>query len=144
MNNSITKYIVPSLLVLSLLLSGCQPAQPASLSNDQIVQLVDQILKSIDAGDYQGFTQDFSDEMKNAFTEQQFSNLATLLHDTSGAYVSCTDSAPSLTNNQGYAVYRLPCKYEKEGVVVTITFKLNGDKVEGLWLDSTNLRNASQ
>jgi uncharacterized protein YpuA (DUF1002 family) len=140
----VSVYVLPVVLVITLLFSGCQPAQPASLSNEQVVQVVDQTLKAIDSGDYQAFTQDFSDEMKTAFTEQQFSSLVTLLHDASGNYTSCAGSTPPLTNNQGYAVYRLPCTFEKEKVVVTITFKVSGDKVEGLFLDSTNLRKASQ
>jgi len=131
-------------LVTTVFLTGCQPPKPASLSNDHVVQVVDNFLKAITAGDYQSFTQDFSTEMKNGFTEEQFTNLADLLKNASGNYVSCADSQPALSNNQGYAVYRLTCKYDLESVIVTVTFKEDGDKVEGLFFDSTNLRKVSQ
>jgi hypothetical protein len=131
-------------LVTVLLLTGCQPPKPASLSNDQVVQAVDSILRAINAGDFQSFTQDFSDEMIKAFSEAQFTSLAHLLKKTSGNYVSCADSQPELTNNKDYAVYRLMCKYDLESVLVTVTLKVNGDKIEGLFFDSTNLRKASQ
>jgi len=131
-------------IVTTLFLASCQPPKPAALSNDQVVQVVENTLKAINAGDYQSFTQDFSAEMKNAFTEEQFTSLADMLQNASGNYVSCADSEPALSNNQDYAVYRLTCTYEKEGVIVTVTFKVDGDKVEGLFFDSTNLRKISQ
>ena len=130
--------------VTTLFLASCQPPKPAVLSSDQVVQVIDSTLKAIDANDYQGFTQDFSDEMKTAFPEEQFKNLAEMLQKASGNYVSCADSQPALSNNQGYAIYRQTCKYDLESVIVSVTFKVDGDKVEGLFFDSTNLRKVSQ
>jgi hypothetical protein len=140
--NQITLLIVT--VVTTLFLTGCQPPKPSAMSNDQVVQVVGNILKAIDAGDFQSFKQDFSDEMKNAFTEAQFTNLAALLKNASGNYVSYADSQPELSNSQGYAVYRLTCKYSLESVIVTVTFKVDGEKVEGLFFDSTNLRKANK
>jgi hypothetical protein len=131
-------------LVTSMFLTSCQAPKPASLSNDQVVQVADNTLTAINAGNYQGFTQYFSDAMKNTFTEDQFNSLADLLKNTSGNYSSCADSKPELSNNQGYAVYRLTCKYVLESVLVTVTFKVEGDKIEGLFFDSTNLRKVNQ
>jgi hypothetical protein len=131
-------------IVTTLFLTSCQPPKPAALSNDQVVQVVDNTLKAIDAGDYQSFTQDFSDDMKNAFTEAKFTSLADMLQNASGNYVSYAGSEPELSNNQGYAIYRLACKYDLESVMVTVTFKVDGDKIEGLFFDSTNLRKVSQ
>jgi hypothetical protein len=131
-------------IITTLLLASCQPPKPAALSNDQVVQVVEIILSAIDAGDYKSFTQDFSDDMKNAFSEQQFTSLTDMLQNASGNYVSCANSEPALSNNQDYAIYRLACTYTLESVIVTITFKIDGDKVEGLFFDSTNLRKVSQ
>ncbi len=61
-----------------------------------------------------------------------------MLQTASGKYVSI--DKPTLTNNQGYAVYRFPAKYENETVYVTITFLVGGHKVEGLFFNSVNLR----
>ncbi|MBE3037474.1 MAG: DUF3887 domain-containing protein [Chloroflexi bacterium] len=131
-------------IVTTLFLASCQPPKPAALSNDQVVQVVENTLQAINAGDYQSFTQDFSDEMKNAFTEEQFTSLADMLQNASGNFVSCADSQPAISNNQDYAIYRLTCTYDLESVIVTVTFKVDGDKVEGLFFDSTNLRKVSQ
>jgi hypothetical protein len=135
-------YSVVSLLVtLSMLATGCAAPKPAGLTDEQLTAVAENILQSINANDYQKFVQDFSDQMKTAFTEDQFNQMCDLLK-ASGNYVS--QDAPSLSNNQGYAVYRFPCKYENENVYVTITFLIGGQKVEGLFFDSNNLRKASQ
>jgi hypothetical protein len=144
MKSKIPTTLLIVMIVTTLLLASCQPPKPAAISNDQVVQVVENTLSAIDAGDYQGFTQDFSDEMKKAFSEEQFSSLAGMLQNASGNYISCADSDPALSNKQGYAIYRLTCTYDLESVIVSITFKVDGDKVEGLFFDSTNLRKVSQ
>ena len=136
-----TKTLVPLLalaVMASLLLTGCQPPKPSSLSNDQVVQAVDRALIALNTGDYQGFTQDFSDTMKTAIPKAQFNDLQNTVQNASGKYLSCEQ--PALTNSQGDAVYRLNCKFDKESVIVTVTYKIDGDKIEGLFFDSTNLR----
>jgi len=132
-----TKSSILILLVLTLTLAGCQSAQPAALSTDQVARVTANLLRAIDSGDYTAFTRDFSDQMKAAYTQAQFDQLHALLQQASGSYVS--QAASSLSNNQGYAVYHIVCKYEKEDVAVTVTFQVGGDKVEGLFLTSVNL-----
>ena len=144
MNSKIPISLWMVMLVTALFLTGCQPPKPAALTNDQVVQVVDNFLKAVTAGDYQTFAQDFSDEMKNGFTLEMFTSLADLLKNASGNYISYADTEPELSNNQGYAVYRLVCQFDLESVVVTMTFKVDGDKVEGLFFDSANLRKGSQ
>jgi hypothetical protein len=129
------------LLAATILLTGCQ-AKPAALSNEEVVQMTGQILTALNDGDYAAFTQDFSNEMLAAFPEDQFTALGDLLQEASGNYVSCGE--PSISNNGGYAIYRLICQFDLEDVVVTITFKVDGDQVEGLFFDSPNLRALNQ
>jgi hypothetical protein len=130
-----------TLILVLLVTSGCSAPKPAGLTDQQLTSVTENILKALDAKDYQAFTQDFSDKMKSAFTQDQFDSLGSLLQTASGSYVS--PGSPSLTNNQGYAVYRFPAKYANETVYVTITFLVGGQKVEGLWFDSAALRKAA-
>jgi hypothetical protein len=140
--NKLVKLIPLSALIpIILVTSGCSTPKPSGLTDQQLVSVAENILKAIDANNYPNFTQDFGDQMKSAFTQAQFDSLCTLLQTASGSYVSI--GTPSLTNNQGYAVYRFPAKYAKETVYVTITFLVGGQKVEGLWFDSLALRKAS-
>ncbi len=129
-------------IVLALLLTGCAAPKPAALSSVQVSQAAENILTAINSGNYQNFVQDFSDPMKSAFPEASFTKVRNLLMSASGSYASC--AAPTLSNSQGYAVYRFICKFEKEDVAVTISFKVGGDQVEGLFFDSVNLRKAGQ
>jgi Protein of unknown function (DUF3887) len=138
------KRLIPisAILLIFLLTSGCSTPKPAGLTDQQLASVTENTLKAIDAKDYQQLTRDFSDKMKSAFTPAQFNQLCDLLQAASGSYISL--GTPSLTNNQGYAVYRFPAKYTNETVYVTITFLVSGQKVEGLFFDSVNLRKTSQ
>jgi hypothetical protein len=141
MNKLIKLIPLSALIPIFLVTSGCSTPKPSGLTDQQLVSVTENILKAVDANNYPNFTQDFSDQMKSAFTQAQFDSLCTLLQTASGSYVSL--GTPSLTNNQGYAVYRFPAKYANETVYVTITFLVGGQKVEGLFFDSAALRKAA-
>ena len=142
MNKHVTLITLPAIILVLLVTSGCSAPKPAGLTDQQVASVTENILKAINVNDYQKFTRDFSDKMNSVFTQAQFDNLRTLLQTTSGSYLSL--GTPSLTNSQGYAVYRTPAKYTDETVYVTITFLVGGQKVEGLFFDSVALRKASQ
>ncbi len=129
-------------MALALVLSGCAEAEPAGLSTDQVSAAAGNILTALESGDYAAFQQDLSDGMKTYFTPEQIDKLHAMLKTASGSYVSLDQ--PTLTNNQGYAIYRFPAKFENETVYVTLSYKVGGDKVEGIWFDSTNLREQPQ
>ena len=139
-----SKYLSVSALILMLLagLSGCLPAQKAGLSDQQVANVTENILKALDENNYQSFTHDFSAQMKSAFPQEKFSQLRTMLYNASGNFIYM--DALSLSNNQGYAIYRFATKYDNETVTVTITFVIGGQEVEGLFFDSANLRKVSQ
>lgn len=139
-----TKFLSISVMILVLLagLSGCLPAQKAGLTDQQVSGVTENILKALDQGNYPAFIHDFSPQMKAAFPPIKFSQLHTLIYNASGNFIY-TDK-PSLSNSQGYAVYRFPTKYADETVTVTITFVVGGQEVEGLFFNSANLRKASQ
>jgi len=142
MNRKTTLILTSLVAVLTLLLAACQPANPAALSDDEVLTLTSGILTAMDKGDYSAFTPSFSPDMLEAFTEAQFDELRGVLQDSSGGFVSCGDM--SLSNKDGYAIYRILCTYKLEDVVVTIIFKIDGSQVEGLYFDSPNLRAVSQ
>jgi PBP1b-binding outer membrane lipoprotein LpoB len=124
-------------ILLTLFVTGCQ-AEPSALSDEQVVKVTESILNSINDMDYENFTQDFGEEMMAAISEDDFVDMRTMLQSSSGIFIACQQ--PALMNNAGYAIYRVICEFEQEDVVVTVTFKVDGDKVEGLFFDSPNLR----
>jgi hypothetical protein len=142
MHKLINLITLPSLILALLVTSGCSAPKPASLTDQQVTNLTENVLKALDANDYQNFIQDFSEQMISAFPQEGFTNLRALLEKASGKFVSI--GTPNLSNKQGYAVYRFPCKYENETVYVTLTMLIDGQKVEGLFFDSLNLRKSTQ
>jgi Protein of unknown function (DUF3887) len=138
MNKTRFSLITSLLLILSILATGCGPANPADLTNDEIIAITKNILTALDNGNYAAFSRDFSDEMKNALPEDQFNKLGDMLHKFSGKFISTGNL--SLSNNQDFALYQIICKYEHEDVVVTIVFRIKGKLVEGLYFDSPYLR----
>jgi hypothetical protein len=143
MKNKTPTVFLTLALVAALLLTGCKAPKPSSLTDGQVMEVIVNILTSINMGDYAGFSRDFSPDMLTAIPEAQFTSLAAMLQKASGRYVSCA-STPELSNKQGYTLYRLSCKFELESVIVTVTFKTGGAQVEGLFFDSTNLRKVGQ
>jgi hypothetical protein len=141
--NKITKRLaIFALLLIVLAASACSAPKPAGLTDLQVTSVTENMLKAIEAKDYPAFTWDFSDQMNSAFTQAQFDSLGALLKKNCGSYVSL--GAPGFSNNQGYAVYRIPATYTNETVYVTVTFLVGGQKVEGLFFDSANLRKAGK
>lgn len=134
--------ILSILVAMSLLVSGCGSPDPANLTDEQVTAITENILTAIDAGDYAAFSRDFSDEMLNAFPEDNFLQTKDMLASASGNYISI--DTPTISNKQGYALYQFVCKYENEDVAVTVVFLVGGDKVDGLFFNSPNLIAASQ
>jgi len=142
MNRKTTLILTSLVAVLTLLLAACQSASPAALGDDEVLDLTAGILSALNDNDYAAFTPSFSAEMLDAFDESEFTELRGVLQETSGDFVSTGEM--NISNKDGYAIYRIICTYEKEDVVVTIIFKIDGSQVEGLFFDSTNLRAVSQ
>ena len=138
------KFLMVSALLLIMLagLSGCLTVQKAGLTDQQVASVTENILKALDQNNYAAFIHDFSPQMKSAFPQEKFSQLRSMLYNASGNFIYMDE--PSLSNNQGYAIYRFPTKYDNETVTVTITFVIGGQEVEGLFFDSANLRKVSQ
>jgi hypothetical protein len=142
MNKFIKILPMSALLLVVLVTSACSAPKPAGLTDPQVASVTESTLKAIDANNYPAFSHDFSNQMKAAFTQEKFTQLRTLLYKASGNFIYM--DIPSLSNNQGYAVYRFPAKYDNETVYVTVTFLVGGQEIEGLFFDSVNLRKASQ
>lgn len=133
-------FLILSMLAASFGCSALSP-KPAALSEEDLASTADNILKSIDSGDYAGFKRDFGEEMLTAFPESEFTKVQEMLTGASGAYQSCGE--PKLLNQQDFAIYRFPCQYEKEEVTVTLVIKIDGTKVDGIYFDSPNLRSGN-
>jgi len=143
MSTTVNRFALAVLaMVMIVSISGCAKPEPAGLTDDQVGKVANNILQAINMGDYQKFIQDFSDEMLAAFGQDQFNEIHDMLQESSGNYVSLGEL--TMINQKGYTIYLYQCEYGKESVIVKVVFAIGGDKVEGLYFDSTNLRAASK
>jgi hypothetical protein len=79
--------------------------------------------------------------MAKASTETEYNKLRSLLLNTSGRYIS--KGKPTLSNIQTIAVYDYVCQFDREKIVFRVTFQIGGNKVEGTFFDSTNIRKSN-
>src|SRR5512135_756627 len=114
MNKQIRFISLMALACVLILASGCSAPKPAGLTDEQVASMTENTLKALEANDYKAFTQDYSDQMSKAMTQEGFTKLVTMVQSASGKYISL--GKPTLSNNQGYAIYRFPAKYENETV----------------------------
>ncbi len=127
-------------LLIAAAFAGCAGSEP-----DYAEPIVENILASIDSGDYEAFSRDLGDTLKSAMTEDAFNSLKDLLDSKAGRYQqkSFRDAAQTTQNGIKMTVAVYTAKYSDEpgDVIVTVTFA--GDeqkKVEGLFFNSPKLR----
>ncbi|RPI88432.1 MAG: DUF3887 domain-containing protein [Chloroflexi bacterium] len=138
-NTKISLFICTA-AIISIVLMGCSglQAKPSALSNEEVTAATEELLIAIEEDDYEAFTPDMSETLLEAFTQTEFQEMKTMLSETSGNLVSCSD--PALLNQEEYAVYRVPCEFEKEDVTVTMVYEIGGNELDGLFFDSPGLR----
>ncbi|KYK33280.1 MAG: hypothetical protein AYK19_14130 [Theionarchaea archaeon DG-70-1] len=101
---------------------------------DVATPIAENILQSMNEGDYVGFTKDFSEGMKEAMTLQKFVDLKGRLESTVGKYIS-SSPAKAIERGEYVAVYFSAKFRNEENIPVEISFKKDdkAHKVYGLW-----------
>lgn len=129
------------------LLSGCAlnaPAGTAALSEGQAREIAEQTLSALNEGDYETFSANFDEKLRAAITEQRFEELRLLVQESSGDFIGLSGPKLVKTASPQTVGYVYDCKFEKEEVVMTHTYFVDGNQVAGFFLNSPNLRKASQ
>ena len=133
------------LTLLVLILSGCinQPLEGEERQRwvDIADPIAENILQTLNSNDYQGHIKDYSQEMIDATTPEEFANLKETLDSKIGAYISKTPG--QVIRDDGYIVVFYSAQFENEdNVTVRVVFKEDDEthKVYGLWFDSPKLR----
>ncbi len=142
-------YIMTLFLMLALVFQvSCsleaKPQGTPAATDQQAKGMLENTLTAINDGNYTSFTADFSDQMKKTFTETRFTQVRDLVTNASGKFISAGDGELKAAGSPGSVAYVFTCKYEKEDVKVTLVYKIGGDKIEGLFFDSPNIRKASK
>lgn len=129
------------LIFAGLLATGCIGQKPETPIEGTEAQewftraqpTAENILTSIETGDYQSFIKDFSAQMIKEMPENKFLDLKDKLDSQVGSYQSL--STLKVTEQGDYIIVYFTAHYEKEDMTVKLVYK-KGDltyKVQGLW-----------
>jgi hypothetical protein len=138
---------VLSAIGFAWLLAACAlnaPAGTAALTEGQAREIAEQTLSALNDGDYEAFSANFDEKLREAINEQRFEELRLLVQESSGGFVSLTGPKLVKTASPQTVGYVYDCKFEKEDVVMTHTYFVDGNQIAGFFLTSPNLRKASQ
>lgn len=142
---SIRAFFLISLIIASIILSGCGNNINSSEVRNYSDSVLENILISGNKDNYTDYSKDFSDNMKAAITEDLFKKNNTLIKDKIGEYVSKDFIKINTKKENGInyiiAIYNAKYSKEPQGALVSITFKEKDDnhKVEGLFMTSPKL-----
>ena len=138
------KVFMVLLVGITCVLAGCVGPKPAGISDAQVVQDVDQFLLATQTDDYQTSISNFSSTMKSSYSQGKFESVRGLLSKASGRFGYCSNEKPGLTDSKGYAVYTITCLFALENVTATVSYKIGGTQIEGLYFSSTGLLNLTK
>ena len=141
-----TRILVLSIFMLSAaaLLVSCGPPGTASVSEDYIRMLAENKMQALNEGNYNVFCQDFSNQLKDAFSDDEFVEFRETVLNSSGRFETITNLRISRTQDRNYVAYILSTKFEEENVALTLVYAINGDLVEGIFFNAPKLNKALQ
>ncbi|MBU7035651.1 MAG: DUF3887 domain-containing protein [Theionarchaea archaeon] len=140
-SRKVEKICIIWLIFVGLVATGCIGQKPETLIEGEESQewftraepMAENILTSVETGDYQSFIKDFSEQMVKEIPEKEFLEVKEKLYSQAGAYQSL--STWKTTEQGDYVIVYFTAHYEKEDVTVKLVYR-KGDttyKIEGLW-----------
>jgi len=139
------KRLLISLVLLSLLLTGCSAGSGTDEAGNDIATyanpLADNLIAGILTRDYATFSKDFDATMQTGIPETGFQDLLKFLDERVGACTSHELTQTGVVDNYPVAIYTLQCENSKKGVFVKIAMTPEEPhKVTGLYFDGAELR----
>lgn len=128
------------LIAIMLLMYGCSQNESAQGGNSLADEKAESILDGLNKADYTMFSSDFAGNIKQSMDEEYFSRLSSFVKENSGGYIS--KALAFSKEEQGLKVFGYDCQFSKESVLMTVSFSADLSKVEGLYFDSENMREA--
>ena len=136
--------IVSALLIFAVVLTGCgNKLTEADVS--YAGPMAENVLTAIEDNNYDQFSKDFSDKMKNTLTKENFEAMVELFDSKIGEYQGKSFAGAANTKEDGkiltVIVYQAEYSREPKGVQITVSFSGNNDQkiIEGLFFNSPNL-----
>ena len=130
--------------LLASLLSACGGAQETVLNGEEKDAVLafseaktDNLMLGLKAGDFAGFSQNFSPDMLNAMPQGEFEKLKKDRDDKLGAYVSRQVNQVTQSQSGEYVAVVYDAVFEKEkAVTMRVVFRAEEPhEVSGLWFN---------
>jgi hypothetical protein len=127
------------LLLTLIILAGCAPAQGSPLPSGVLVTEADAIemagsaLTALNDGDYDGWSEHWSDAMKSAIGEDAFLGFRDQVLATNGAYRSIADVTLSSVEPGTYR-YTFTVAFERGEAEIAFAFVDGGHLIEGVFV----------
>lgn len=104
--------------------------------------IVENILEAVNEDDYEKYSADFNDTMKDALTKDVFISQNKIVKNKIGSYVSKDFGMAQREKDYIVVLYKAKFTKEPKDVIVKIVYENNNGniKVAGLFFDSPNLR----
>ncbi len=99
---------------------------------------VENMMLNLNQGSYSGFSRDFSAALKQSINQEDFEEMKKAVYDTSGNYKSKTLLLESEGLGVKHSIYS--CDFEDGKITLAVTFNSTNSKIEGIYLDSEELR----
>lgn len=133
------RLILLAIVLPGMLLTGCGKGLAES-DVSYAGPMLDNILAGIAARDYDKFSKDFSERMKEGIPEEDFHSLVTTLEAKLGTYEGRSfDSAVRTKSAMDLMVVTYQAAYSKESdVTIKVYFSETGDRklIEGFYIDA--------
>ncbi len=131
-------------LILILPVAGCSANQVDQEYIDFSAIAAENYLIAINNKDFNSFSQDLNEDMREALPEEEFLSFADQIEGIIGKYEPGSKKLDRTKKDSGYIVIIYNAEYteEPENVVVTISLQRTGNKIEiaGSWFNSPKLR----
>jgi hypothetical protein len=128
-------------LLAALFLAACDGGEPPSsmLSEDEALQVAQGLLTGLNEADYDRFSADFSDALAAGIPEDGFLEFQATVQQTSGQWLSIEGISMEDASSRGYVTWVVDTDFEKEPVVLELTFPEKGTELEGVMFYSDAL-----
>lgn len=141
-----------SAMLLIFLSTGCSLVrspiiEPVVLEGDASQEVLtyaqepaENLLEGLLARDYEQFSRDFSENMRQGMNEQAFADLLTMLDTKLGTYQTRNLITVLQDDNYSTLVYRLIYDMDNEVSMRVVFDNAEPHQISGLWFDSPKLR----
>lgn len=131
-------------LITAVTFIGCKSSSKVDVEKvrEYSDPIAEEILLALNEGDYEKFSKDFDETMKEKFTQDAFNKLKDLCKSKIGDYKSKEYYGIDTKDKYIIIVYKAKFTDEPKDALVQFVFSTKDDKhyVSGLFIDSPNLR----